>query len=82
MLTFYGDNIEESDKQYMVTNIEFEAISPSIKKYFSHQCMVYFVNKLELSYQKYHTNGNLRDENYTGKFLFPIKYFVLFGTDI
>ena len=28
--------------------------------------MVDFVNKLELSYQEYQTNGNVRDENYRG----------------
>ena len=35
-----------------------------------------FVNKLELSYQKYHTNDNVRDEHYKVKFLFTMKYFV------
>ena len=43
--------------------------------------MVDFLNKLELSDQKYQNNGNLRDEHYNGKFLFPMKYFVSFGTD-
>ena len=43
--------------------------------------MVDFMNKLELSDQKYQTNGNIIDENYKGKFLFTIKYFVSFGTD-
>ena len=43
--------------------------------------MVGFVNKLELSDQKYQTNGNLRDENYKGKFLFSMKDFVSLGTD-
>ena len=43
--------------------------------------MVYFVNKIELSGQKYNTNGNVRDENYNGKFLFTMKDFVSFGTD-
>ena len=27
------------------------------------------------------TNGNIRYENYKGKFLFPMKYFVSFGKD-
>ena len=43
--------------------------------------MVDFVDKLELSDQKYQTNGIVRDENYKGKFLFNINYFVLFGID-
>ena len=41
--------------------------------------MVNFVNKLELNYQQYQTNRNLRDGNYKGKFVFPMKDFVLFG---
>ena len=43
--------------------------------------MVYFLNKLELSYQKYRTNGNVRDNNYKGKLLFAIKDFVSFVQD-
>ena len=43
--------------------------------------MVYFVNTLELSDQKYQTNSKVRDENHKGKFLFPMKVFVSFGTD-
>ena len=46
LLTLHGNSTEESDKQDVVTNIEFEAIVSSIKKYFFHQCMVDFVNKL------------------------------------
>ena len=42
--------------------------------------MVFFVNKLELSDQKYKTIGNLRDENYKWKFSFPMKNCVSFGT--
>ena len=34
LLTLYGNNIEEYDKEDIITNIEFEAIVPSIKKYF------------------------------------------------
>ena len=41
-----GDNIEESDKQEILTNIEFEAIVTPIKRYLFHQRMVDFVNKL------------------------------------
>ena len=40
---------------------------PSIKNYLFHQRMVDFVNKLNLSDQKYHTNGNLRDKNHKRK---------------
>ena len=51
----------------------------SIKKNFFHQSMVDFVNKLELSDQEYQTNGTVRDENYKGKLLFPMKDFLTFG---
>ena len=44
-ITLHGKNNEDSDKQDMVTNIEFEAIVPSIKKHFFHQHMVDFTNK-------------------------------------
>ena len=54
---------------------------PLIRKYFFHQRIVYFVNKLELSGQKYKTNGNVRGENYNGKFFFPVKDSVSFNTD-
>ena len=37
--------------------------------------MVDFVNKLELSDQKYHTNINVRDVDYNGNILFTMKYF-------
>ena len=43
--------------------------------------MINFVNKIELSDQNYQTNGNVRYENYKGKFLFPMKEFVSFVTD-
>ena len=49
--------------------MSFEAIIPSIKNNFFHRHMINFVNKLELSDQKYQTNGNIRDENYKGDFL-------------
>ena len=42
-------NIEDYDKQDIVTNKKFEAIISSIKKNLFHQRMVDFVNKLELS---------------------------------
>ena len=44
--------------------------------------MVGFINKLELSDQKHQTNGTVRDENYKVKFLFPMKEFLSFGTDL
>ena len=43
--------------------------------------MVDFLNKLELSDHKYQTNEIVRHENYKGKYLFPMKYFVSSGTD-
>ena len=43
--------------------------------------MVDFVDKLELSDQKYQTNGNVRNENYNGNLLFSMNNFVPFGTD-
>ena len=76
LITLHGDNIEEYDKQDIVTNIEFESIVPSIKKYFLYQRIVVFLNNLELSDQKYETNENVRNENYNEKFLFPMKDFV------
>ena len=45
-LYFHGDNIEDSDKQYIVTSIKCEAIIPSIEKTFFYQLVVDFVNKL------------------------------------
>ena len=80
-LTLHGDNIEEYDKQVMATNIYFEYLLPSNKKYFFHQHMVDFLIKIELSDQKYQNNGSVRDENYKGNLLFSMKYFVSFGTD-
>ena len=77
---FYGDNMEDYEKQDTFSNTEFEAINTSIKTNLFHQHMMNSVNKLYLSNQKYQTNGNLRDENYNGKFLFTIKDFVSFGT--
>ena len=44
--------------------------------------MVDFVNTLDLSYQIYNTNGNVRDENYKVKFLSPMRDFLSFGTDL
>ena len=42
--------------------------------------MVGFLKTLELSDHKYQTDVNLRDENYNGNFLFPMKNFLSFGT--
>ena len=52
LLNLNFDNIEEYDKKYIVTNIQFEAIVPSIKKYFFHHRMVDFASKLGLIDQK------------------------------
>ena len=53
LLNFYDNNIEEYEKQGIVTNLKFEYIITSIKKHFFHQRMVNFVNKLELSDHEY-----------------------------
>ena len=39
-----------------------------------------FMNKLELNDRNYRTNGNIRDKNCKGTFLFTIKRFVSFGS--
>ena len=79
LLSLHGDNIEYDEKQDIVLNKYFEAIIPSIKRNLFRPPMVNFVNKLELSDQKYQTNGNVRDENYQGKLLFTMMEFVSFG---
>ena len=63
LLYLNDDNFEDFDTQEIVENIEFEAIIPSIKKNLFYQKMVDFLNKLELSDQKYQTNGTVRDYN-------------------
>ena len=73
LIYLHGDNIEDSEKQYWVSDTSFETIIPSIKKNFFHPRMMDFVNKLEISGQKYQTNENVRDENYKGKLLFSMK---------
>ena len=67
-------------KKDIATNILFEAIVISIKKYLFCQHVLDFVNKLEWSSQKYQANVNVWDEKYKGKFLFPMKEFLLLGT--
>ena len=59
LITLHVDNIEEYYKQDIVPTIKLEAMITSIKKYFFHQSMMIFLNKLELSDQKYQTNGKL-----------------------
>ena len=44
--------------------------------------MIDFVNILELNNQIYESNGNLGEVSLRGKFLFTMKEFVSFGTDI
>ena len=63
-ITLHGKNIGESEKKDIVTNIDFETMVHSIKRQFFHRRMVHLVNKLESSDKKYHTNRNVRDENY------------------
>ena len=43
--------------------------------------MIYFLNKLESSDQKYKNNGTVKYDNYKGKLSFNMKDFVSFGTD-
>ena len=69
--------IEKNRHSY---TIQFEAITPSIKKNFFHQRIVNFVNIIQFSDQKYKTNGTVRYEKYKGKFLFTMKGFLSFGT--
>ena len=59
LLYLHSNNVEYYDKQDIVSNISFEVIITSITKYFFCQRMIYFVNKLYLSYQKYQTNVNV-----------------------
>ena len=60
----------------MVSNIYFEAVFPTRKKSFFHQRIIKLVNELSLNDHKYQTNETVRYENYKGKFLFPVNYFV------
>ena len=46
LLYSHGENNEKPEKRDIVTNIEFEAIVPSITNHFFHQCTV-FKNKIE-----------------------------------
>ena len=78
LLSLQGNNIEDYEKLDIVSNTEFEVIIPSIKINFFHRRMMNSVNELDLSYQKYHTNGNGGDENYKQKSLFPINDIVSF----
>ena len=81
LLSLYYSNIEDSDKQDIVSKVEFEAIIPSIKNYFFHPRIINFVNKLELSDQKYQNIGNVKYEHYKERILFYINGFLSFGTD-
>ena len=76
LLCLNDNNIEDYEKQDIVTNIEFETIISSIKKDLFNQRMVGFVNKIDLSDKKYQSNGIVRDDIYKEKLLFPMKYFV------
>ena len=81
LIYFHGNNIEDYEKQDIVTNIKFESIITLIENKLFYKLMVDFLYSLDLSDQKYETNGNLRYDNYKGKFLFTTKNFVSFGTD-
>ena len=43
--------------------------------------MVHVFSKIEFNDNKYKTDGTVRDENYKGRLLFPMKESVSFGTD-
>ena len=73
LLTLHDNNIEDFDKHDIFTNIEFEYIVTSIKKCLFHQPMIDFVNKLELSDQRYQNNINVIDKIYKGGLLCPMK---------
>ena len=76
LIYLYVNTIGDFDKQEIVTNIEFEAMIPSIKNNLFYQRMVDFFNRIEISDQKHQNNGVLRDENDKGKLLFTMKGFV------
>ena len=57
LIYLHEEKIEDSDKQDIVSNIEFEAIKPSIKNNLFYHCMMDFVSKLELIDKKFQTNG-------------------------
>ena len=65
----------------MGANIYFEAVVHITKNNFFHQRIIEVVNWLDLNDQNYQINGTLLDENYRGKFLFNMTYFVPFVTD-
>ena len=46
LLSLHGNNIKDSVKQDIGTNMEFEAITPPIQRNLFHQCAIYFANKL------------------------------------
>ena len=76
LLCFHRDKIEDSDRQDIVSNIKLESIITSIKKNFFNQRTMNTVNKIDLSDQKYQTNGIIIYKSYKVKFLFLIKDFV------
>ena len=65
----------------MVWTLSFEAVVTERKKNLFCQRMIGSVNRLDLKYQKYETNGNERYEIYEGQLIFTTNDFVLFGID-
>ena len=53
----------------------FEAIFPAAKRKFFQQCMIKFVNILELNDKNHQTNVTLIDENFKVVVLFTMKCF-------
>ena len=76
LLCFNRDKIEDSYRQDIVSNIIFESIITSIKNNFFNQRTMNTVNKIDLSDQKYQTNGIIIYKSYKVKFLFLMKNFV------
>lgn len=57
----------KTEQNDIVAGIGFEAVVPARKKYSFNQNMIDFFNTLELNYQKYQTDINVRDGSYKVK---------------
>ena len=64
---------EEIEQYDMGSNIYFVAVIPTTKDNFFRHIMIGFVDILEFNNHKYQTNGILRNNNYKGKFLYPMR---------
>ena len=79
MFELHDVDDNKTEQNEIIAGIYFEAVVPTRKNNLFHQLMIGFVNLWELNYHKYQTNGTVRDENYNGKFVFPMKDFMSFG---